>query len=198
MGKGRRERVLPLWKETVTALRDWLKVRGEPKATALFLNARGDVMTRSGFEYILEKHVRTAGTKQASLTQETGFAAQFEAFVRHAHSARDRRHSEGLSLARPRNPPKHGGLSESRSHGKAGGHGVFGSADLTTRSLPAAGQVARHASAQKVATVMRRPGLANGRFCGVRTAQLRISMDGAYFLPSIASTATRMRICGVI
>src|ERR1700688_4557545 len=48
MGKGRRERVLPLWKETVTVLRDWLKVRGEPKATALFLNARGDVMTRSG------------------------------------------------------------------------------------------------------------------------------------------------------
>ena len=35
-------------------------VRGEPKTTAVFLNARGDVMTRSGFEYILEKHVRTA------------------------------------------------------------------------------------------------------------------------------------------
>jgi hypothetical protein len=28
--------------------------------------------------------------------------------------------------------------------------------------------------------------------------RLRISMDGAYFLPSIDSTATRMRICGVI
>jgi integrase/recombinase XerD len=70
MGKGRRERVLPLWKETVTVLRDWLKVRGEPKSTALFLNACGDVMTRSGFEYILEKHVRTAGAKQASLVKK--------------------------------------------------------------------------------------------------------------------------------
>jgi site-specific recombinase XerD len=70
MGKGRRERVLPLWKETVTALRDWLKVRGESKTTALFLNARGDVMTRSGFEYILEKHIQTATTKQASLTKK--------------------------------------------------------------------------------------------------------------------------------
>ena len=70
MGKGRRERVLPLWKETVTALRDWLKVRGESKTTALFLNAHGDVMTRSGFEYILEKHGRTATTKQASLTNK--------------------------------------------------------------------------------------------------------------------------------
>jgi site-specific recombinase XerC len=70
MGKGRRERVLPLWKETVTTVRDWLKVRGEPKTTAVFLNARGDVMTRSGFEYILEKHVRTASIKQGSLVQK--------------------------------------------------------------------------------------------------------------------------------
>jgi integrase/recombinase XerD len=67
MGKGRRERVLPLWKETATVLRDWLHVRGESQGTALFVNARGDLMTRSGFEYILEKHVRAAAAKQASL-----------------------------------------------------------------------------------------------------------------------------------
>jgi site-specific recombinase XerD len=52
MGKGRRERVLPLWKETATALRDWLKVRGETISTALFLNARGDAMTRSAMDWI--------------------------------------------------------------------------------------------------------------------------------------------------
>jgi site-specific recombinase XerD len=57
MGKGRRERVLPLWKETAVAVRDWLKVRGEPNSTALFLNARDEAMTRSGLEYILEKHI---------------------------------------------------------------------------------------------------------------------------------------------
>lgn len=34
-GKGRRERVLPLWKTTATALRAWLAVRGTP----LFLNS---------------------------------------------------------------------------------------------------------------------------------------------------------------
>lgn len=67
MGKGRRERVLPLWRETATALRDWLKVRGELKTAALFSNMRGDAMTRSGFEYILDKHVRTASAKQPSL-----------------------------------------------------------------------------------------------------------------------------------
>jgi len=70
MGKGRRERVLPLWRETATALRDWLKVRGEPKTPALFPNMRGDAMTRSGFEYILDKHVRTASAKQPSLAKK--------------------------------------------------------------------------------------------------------------------------------
>jgi site-specific recombinase XerD len=67
MGKGRRERILPLWKETASTIRDWLKVRDDPKGTALFHNARGDLMTRSGFKYILAKHLRTASAKQPSL-----------------------------------------------------------------------------------------------------------------------------------
>ncbi len=59
-GKGRRERCLPLWKETTTVLRAWLAVRGKVLVPELFLNARGESMTRSGFEYILRKHARTA------------------------------------------------------------------------------------------------------------------------------------------
>lgn len=59
-GKGRRERSLPLWKVTATALRAWLAVRGTVPAPDLFVNARRYPMTRSGFEYILEKHVGTA------------------------------------------------------------------------------------------------------------------------------------------
>jgi len=69
MGKGRRERVMPLWKETVIAIRDWLKVRGETKSMALFLNARQNEMTRSGFEYILNKHVQNARSRQPSLSR---------------------------------------------------------------------------------------------------------------------------------
>jgi integrase/recombinase XerD len=45
MGKGRRERVLPLWRETVTALRAWLAVRDGGQDPALFLNAVGRAMT---------------------------------------------------------------------------------------------------------------------------------------------------------
>jgi integrase/recombinase XerD len=70
MGKGRRERVLPLWKETATALNAWLKVRQARGAEEMFHNAGGRAMTRAGFEYILDKHVRTARKKQPSITKK--------------------------------------------------------------------------------------------------------------------------------
>ena len=66
-GKGRRERVLPLWKETTEALRAWLAIRGTPPVPEVFVNARGDAMTRSGFAYILATHVATATTTCPSL-----------------------------------------------------------------------------------------------------------------------------------
>jgi integrase/recombinase XerD len=59
-GKGRRERSLPLWKQTAATLRAWLAVRGTVAAPELFVNSRREPMTRAGFEYVLEKHVRTA------------------------------------------------------------------------------------------------------------------------------------------
>jgi len=66
-GKGRRERCLPLWKQTVAALRAWLAVRGTVAVTELFVNARREPLTRAGFEYILEKHLDTATTRCPSL-----------------------------------------------------------------------------------------------------------------------------------
>ena len=58
MGKGRRERVLPLWKETTTVVKEWLKVRRSDGDRELFLNASARAMTRAGFEYILAKWVQ--------------------------------------------------------------------------------------------------------------------------------------------
>src|SRR6266849_2691404 len=55
-GKGRRERLLPLWKQTAVNLRAWLAVRGQPPVPELFVNARDPTMTRAGFEYVLRKH----------------------------------------------------------------------------------------------------------------------------------------------
>ena len=67
LGKGRRERCLPLWKATTADLRAWLAVRGRVLVPELFVNAQGDAMTRAGFEYILDKHARTAAKKCTAL-----------------------------------------------------------------------------------------------------------------------------------
>lgn len=68
LGKGRKERVLPLWKQTVDDLRAWLAIRGTPPTPELFLNARGQAMTRSGFEYVLKKHAKAAAENCPSLS----------------------------------------------------------------------------------------------------------------------------------
>jgi site-specific recombinase XerD len=66
-GKGRRERSLPLWKQTAAALRAWMAVRGTVAAPELFVNSRREPMTRAGFEYVLQKHVRSAIERCPSL-----------------------------------------------------------------------------------------------------------------------------------
>jgi site-specific recombinase XerD len=60
-GKGRKERALPLWKETTWALQAWLSVRDNASVPALFLNARGEQLSRWGFEHILCKYLKIAG-----------------------------------------------------------------------------------------------------------------------------------------
>lgn len=56
-----------MWKETASAVRAWLSVRGEARVPEPFLNARNDLMARAGFEYILRKHVHTAEARCATL-----------------------------------------------------------------------------------------------------------------------------------
>ncbi len=70
-GKGRNERVLPLWKQTATAAKAWLAIRGNAQVPELFLNARGGSMTRWGFDYILKKHVKTAAERSPSLLKKS-------------------------------------------------------------------------------------------------------------------------------
>jgi integrase/recombinase XerD len=70
MGKGRRERVLPLWQDTAAAIRAWIAVRPKNSDTALFLNNAGRAMTRAGFEYILAKHAAAAATIVPSLANK--------------------------------------------------------------------------------------------------------------------------------
>lgn len=67
MGKGRRERILPLWRETQAVLRSWLAARPTCQSTEIFLNSNGQPMTRDGFAFRLAKHVATAAQRQPSL-----------------------------------------------------------------------------------------------------------------------------------
>jgi site-specific recombinase XerD len=55
-GKGRKERILPLWKEVGDSLRAWISIRGNAKAPELFLNSRDEALTRSGVAFILRNH----------------------------------------------------------------------------------------------------------------------------------------------
>ena len=70
LGKGRRERVLPMWKETQAVLRDWLRVRPAGDEQALFLNARGEAIGRHGFASRLTVHVKTAQRTAPSLVRK--------------------------------------------------------------------------------------------------------------------------------
>lgn len=67
MGKGRKERSLPLWKETASDIRAWLAIRGNLPTPELFVNARGEPMTRMGFAYLLDRHVIAAAKTCPSL-----------------------------------------------------------------------------------------------------------------------------------
>jgi integrase/recombinase XerD len=70
-GKGRRERALPLWKTTVTALRAWLAVRGTLSVPEVFVNARGQPMSRWGVAYLLKHYAKMAGQHCPGLLNKT-------------------------------------------------------------------------------------------------------------------------------
>lgn len=61
-GKGKKDRICPLWPETVAALRDLLRQR-TIAAGPIFRNARGGTLSRDGVAYILSRHAVTASAK---------------------------------------------------------------------------------------------------------------------------------------
>ena len=71
LGKGRRGRVLPLWKETRAALRSWLAVRPDGADRHLFLNAFGGGLTRRGFANRLDLCAEEAARTVPSIAGKT-------------------------------------------------------------------------------------------------------------------------------
>lgn len=69
-GKGRKQRVIPLWKTTAGELRTWLtQISAEPGA-AVFPNQAGKPMTRSGIRDRLDRAVTTAAQACPSLATQ--------------------------------------------------------------------------------------------------------------------------------
>ena len=69
-GKGRKDRVMPLWKSTIKLLKNWLMhVNGNPESP-LFPNTRGKHMTRHGVEYRLRITKKAAEAQCPSLKEK--------------------------------------------------------------------------------------------------------------------------------
>ena len=67
IGKGRKQRVIPLWKSTGKQIQSWLKHLDSKADSPLFPNARGQFMTRSGVENRLHKAVEIAVRSEPTL-----------------------------------------------------------------------------------------------------------------------------------
>jgi site-specific recombinase XerD len=71
-GKGRKERLCPLWPQTVKILRALLNERGVDPASMeqLFRNRRGEPLTRFGVRYLLRKYAQTAAETASTLDKK--------------------------------------------------------------------------------------------------------------------------------
>ena len=66
-GKGRKERLVPLWRSTRQCLRQWVKDNQLTDDSPLLPNRFGEPLTRSGVAWQLQKLVRLAAPKTPSL-----------------------------------------------------------------------------------------------------------------------------------
>lgn len=66
-GKGRKERAVPLWRSTATALTRWLRRTGLGQEAPLFPNRGGTPLSRSGVEQRLRSAIEAAQQKCPSL-----------------------------------------------------------------------------------------------------------------------------------
>lgn len=68
-GKGRKQRTVPLWRQSVVLLRTWLRQTAASPQAPILPNRRGAHMTRSGIEHRLRVIVERAILKEPSLKQ---------------------------------------------------------------------------------------------------------------------------------
>ena len=69
-GKGRKDRLLPLWRETADALRRLGTIDHPDTQSHVFLNRHGEALSRDGIAYILRRHVQAAARELPALAHK--------------------------------------------------------------------------------------------------------------------------------
>lgn len=69
-GKGRKDRCVPISKNIIIVLKEWLREYGQDPSAPLFPSRRGEKISRDGVQYILNKHVTIAQHNCPSLMRK--------------------------------------------------------------------------------------------------------------------------------
>ncbi|MES2888531.1 MAG: tyrosine-type recombinase/integrase [Pseudomonadota bacterium] len=69
-GKGKKERMLPLWAETANALHRLRGISGGSGGQCVFVNRLGQPLTRDGIAYVLTKHATAAARAKPTLQRK--------------------------------------------------------------------------------------------------------------------------------
>ena len=112
-GKGRKERIVPLWEETVRSAQPWLKTREQAGISAehLFVNSHRRQISRFGIAHILSKYasmaaeVRLTKKQERHTTYDTAHNGPAPDPIRRRHHRRERlartcRHQDNQPLCR--------------------------------------------------------------------------------------------------
>ncbi|MBL7006487.1 MAG: tyrosine-type recombinase/integrase [Spirochaetia bacterium] len=77
MGKGRKERIVPIWKTTASFLSKYMKKQNLNTNEKLFIGKNGEDLTRSGVRFRIDKIVLLAAAKKPSLLEKNISAHTF-------------------------------------------------------------------------------------------------------------------------
>lgn len=78
-GKGRKDRLLPLWRETANALHRLRGMSSAGDSQHVFVNRHGQPLTRDGIAYVLRKHAVAVARERPALATSAARACTLPA-----------------------------------------------------------------------------------------------------------------------